>query len=45
MASVKAGKNENGFTEIINAEKLLNRKIVSKGAYTILMQLKNKSEE
>jgi len=42
---VKVGVEENGFTEIENASNLLNKPIVYKNAYTILMQSKNSMEE
>lgn len=45
MTTVKTGNSENGFTEILNNEILIDKKIAVKGAYTLLMQLKNKSEE
>lgn len=43
MTEVAIGSTENGFTEILNAENLT--KVVTKGAYTLLMVLKNVSEE
>ena len=45
MLPVETGVKENKFIEIINSDKLINREIVTKGAYTLLMALKNKSEE
>lgn len=45
MIPVKTGDKENNFIEIINSENLMNREVVTKGAYTLLMALKNKSEE
>lgn len=45
MKAVKIGSSENGFTEVIDAEDLQNGKIVTKGAYTLLMALKNVSED
>ncbi|HNP08542.1 MAG TPA: efflux RND transporter periplasmic adaptor subunit, partial [Cyclobacteriaceae bacterium] len=42
---VKTGVSENGFTEIISGEGLLNKGIVVKGAYNLLMAMKNKPEE
>jgi cobalt-zinc-cadmium efflux system membrane fusion protein len=45
MTAVKTGNSENGFTEIVNPEVVKGKKIAVKGAYTLLMQLKNKSEE
>lgn len=45
MIEVKIGNTENGFTEIIDSENLINQDFVTKGAYNLLMALKNKSEE
>lgn len=45
MLQVETGVKENKFIEITNSEKFTNREIVIKGAYTLLMTLKNKSEE
>ncbi len=45
MTEVKTGNSENGFIEIMNPKYLQNSKIVTKGAYTILMKLKNKTDE
>ncbi len=45
LTSVEIGIQENGFTEIKNAASLGGKEIVVKGAYTLLMALKNKSEE
>lgn len=45
MIPVETGVKENNFIEIVNSEKFMNREIVTKGAYTLLMALKNKSEE
>ncbi|AFK03724.1 efflux transporter, RND family, MFP subunit [Emticicia oligotrophica DSM 17448] len=45
MVEVQAGNTEKGYTEIINAEKLNNQNFVVKGAYSLLMSLKNKAEE
>lgn len=42
---VTAGKTENGFTEIKDAASLSGKEIVGKGAYTLLMKMKNTSEE
>lgn len=44
MKEVKIGNTENGFTELLMPEKP-NQVFVIKGAYTLLMSLKNKSEE
>jgi cobalt-zinc-cadmium efflux system membrane fusion protein len=45
LMEVKTGSKENGFIEIMNGEKISQKSIVTKGAYTLLMKLKNKSEE
>lgn len=47
IIEIKKGGSENNFTEInaIDGKDLSNSKIVIKGAYSLLMQLKNKSEE
>jgi len=45
MVPVSTGSVENGFIEILDAEKLVSKNIVTKGAYSILMKTKNKSEE
>jgi cobalt-zinc-cadmium efflux system membrane fusion protein len=45
LMEVKTGSKENGFIEIVNGEKIAQKPVVTKGAYTLLMKLKNKSEE
>lgn len=45
MTEVITGIKENGFTEIKNKEAFTGKQIVVKGAYTLLMALKNKAEE
>jgi cobalt-zinc-cadmium efflux system membrane fusion protein len=45
MTEVKTGNSENGSVEILNPEPIQDKKIVTKGAYTILMTLKNKTDE
>ncbi|TDE11037.1 efflux RND transporter periplasmic adaptor subunit [Dyadobacter psychrotolerans] len=45
MKQVQTGTSENGFTEIISKQKLDNQLCVVNGAYSLLMSLKNKSEE
>lgn len=45
MVEVKIGNTENGYTEILeNSPKFLKKKIVVKGAYPLLMGLKNVEE-
>ena len=45
MIEVQIGESEKGFTEIKYAEPLLDKKIVTKGAYALLMTIKNIEEE
>lgn len=45
LTAVEVGETENGFTAILNADTLTNKTIVSKGAYTLLMKLRNTEEE
>lgn len=45
LTPVKAGRSSGGFTEILNPEILENKTIVQKGAYAMLMALKNEPEE
>lgn len=47
MLEVKKGSSENNFTEIItiDGKDIFDSQFVIKGAYSLLMQLKNKSEE
>ena len=46
MAEVQTGLSQGGFTQILNGNPTLNNKnIAVKGAYTLLMQLKNTEEE
>ena len=45
MVRIETGTKENGFIEIKNKGEFTDKKIVIKGAYTLLMKLKNKSEE
>jgi len=45
MTEVKIGNSENGFVEIVNPEAFQNKSVVTKGAYTLLMKLKNKADE
>lgn len=44
MVEVTLGTKENGFVSITNTEALTNKTIVTKGAYTLLMKLKNTEE-
>ncbi|MCP1301579.1 efflux RND transporter periplasmic adaptor subunit [Chryseobacterium sp. S0630] len=43
MKEIKVGNSENGFTEILQND-LANKKLVTKGAYNLLMSLKNVEE-
>jgi cobalt-zinc-cadmium efflux system membrane fusion protein len=45
MTPIKTGTIENGYVEVIDAESFKGKQLVTKGAYTLLMTLKNKSEE
>ena len=45
LLEVKTGDSENGFTEIIGGVTLADKNIVLKGAYPLLMTMKNKVEE
>jgi cobalt-zinc-cadmium efflux system membrane fusion protein len=45
MLEVEAGTKENGWVEVLNSSNFDGKEIVSKGAYTLLMSLKNKAEE
>jgi cobalt-zinc-cadmium efflux system membrane fusion protein len=45
MTEVQVGNTENGFTEVMQAEKIANSEFVVKGAYSLLMSMKNKVDE
>lgn len=45
MVKVEVGSKENGFIEVKNNRVLLDKQIVINGAYTLLMKMKNKSED
>jgi cobalt-zinc-cadmium efflux system membrane fusion protein len=45
MKEVETGVKEKGRVEILNGELFKDQTIVIKNAYTLLMALKNKSEE
>jgi len=45
MIEIKTGNSENGFTEVIGDENLGDRIFVIKGAYNLLMKMKNTGEE
>ena len=45
MVLVSVGNTEKGFVGILNASEFEGKQLVVKGAYTLLMQLKNKEEE
>lgn len=45
MKEAQVGLSENGYTQLLNPEAFKGNKIVTKGSYTLLMSLKNKSEE
>jgi len=44
MLEIETGVSENGLTEIISEADLSGKDIVTKGAYTLLMSMKNKEE-
>ena len=44
MREVETGTQEKGFIEIKNSTAFSGKQIVTKGAYTLLMTLKNKAE-
>jgi cobalt-zinc-cadmium efflux system membrane fusion protein len=44
MTEVTLGTSENGFTEILESDDLKNKSIVLKGAYSLLMKMKNVEE-
>lgn len=44
MIEVATSTKENGFVALTNIELLKDKKIVTKGAYTLLMKMKNKEE-
>jgi membrane fusion protein, heavy metal efflux system len=45
MIEIETGSTENGFIEIKGTETLLDRQFVVKGAYSLLMKLKNTDDE
>ena len=45
ITEVTTGTSENGDIEISNGKDFMNKQLVTKGAYTLLMKLKNKSDE
>lgn len=45
MVEVDTGNSENGFTELMIDDKYLEDSFVLKGAYTLLMKLKNTADE
>jgi len=44
MVEVTTGTKENGFVALTNIEPLKDKTIITKGAYTLLMKMKNKEE-
>jgi cobalt-zinc-cadmium efflux system membrane fusion protein len=44
MVEVKLGNTEKGLTEVTIDDSFYNKNFVLKGAYNLLMQLKNKEE-
>jgi membrane fusion protein, heavy metal efflux system len=45
MQEANLGLKNNGYIEIKNSENFIDKTIITKGAYTLLMALKNKEEE
>jgi cobalt-zinc-cadmium efflux system membrane fusion protein len=46
MVEVQIGVSQGGYTEILNENSSINNKSIAvKGAYTLLMQLKNTEDE
>jgi hypothetical protein len=45
MKEVQTGIGENGYTQVMNAADFAKSKIVTSGSYTLLMMLKNKSDD
>jgi cobalt-zinc-cadmium efflux system membrane fusion protein len=47
MLEIKTGNNENGYTELLlnDPELFVNRSFVTRGAYSLLMKMKNTAEE
>lgn len=45
MTAVQKGNTENGYVEILNMDALKQKDFVTKGAYTLLMKMKNNAEE
>ena len=45
MKEIEPGNTDNGFIEILSAGNLAGNEFITKGAYSVLMSLKNTSEE
>jgi membrane fusion protein, heavy metal efflux system len=45
MVEIETGNTENGYVEILSAGNIAAREFVTKGAYSLLMSLKNTAEE
>lgn len=45
MVEITTGNAENGLIEILSGDRLVGRECVVRGAYSLLMSVKNKSEE
>jgi cobalt-zinc-cadmium efflux system membrane fusion protein len=45
MLEIRTGYTENGLVEVINSDSLINQPIVVKGAYNLLMAIKNSSNK
>lgn len=45
MTPIQTGSKENGYIQIVKGQELVSKQIVTNGAYTLLMALKNVDEE
>jgi len=45
LTLVETGVSEGGYIEILDAVQLLDKTVVTRGAYTLLMEMKNRSED
>jgi membrane fusion protein, heavy metal efflux system len=45
MTAIETGITENGYTEVLSVSKPSYQEVVTKGAYALLMALRNKSDE
>lgn len=45
LTEIEIGNTENGFTEIVSGSQFSDKSLVTKGAYSLLMKMKNKVDE